>query len=1134
MLSEEMEEFEFESRGSEDSSKGAEDLEGTSENSESDPCDDQIADSDNHANGNDNDFEGATKFDSEDELFLFPGVGDVVNGQFEVVRQLKKGGMGIVYLVRERKYKNRLLCLKLNQRPKCDRSTRRFEREQDPMILIQHTNIGEIHSGGKCPKYGQYYVMPYYSGGNLREEVQRNGIYSERIPGFESLMKQTLSALIAVHDKGFIHKDIKPENILFDAGGTPKLCDFGLALVPNDDRLTKENEHPGTPAYMAPEQKEEGGEIDNRTDIFCLGATFFFALTGRDPGTHGMELPQKWRDIISKCMEKKQPDRFSSVRDMINHVEKVKNRDKLGIDPRSGSSSASDEINLERFGSLAGRFDFKADLSGTSYGVSCHAVDLKHNLREVVVKRIELSAKNQYFLDFTRNRWEWPAIVSLETVGVRRIIDQDWREEEGWLTLVMPFLPGKNLREYTRGKRNGLNDHDFYHLARELCLCLKEAHAKGAFHRNLKPENVVIGQDMSVKLMDFGLIEQFSKMPDCLHGYFSPEQREENWKVPGHFSDIYGLGALLCFALTGKDPEPDLMENLSSRWAKVVETCLQNSPNSRFQSAEQVGLEMEKIWKSDRGSSNPQVLTRTNVCGECKRPIEEGQRHCVGCGKAQVRFCPDEKCKKEIRVGQPHCDACGINIDDWETSSIWFKQALIQKECGNLDKAIKLLKRALRLAPKRQILKDCLEDCEKASVEIQLCIKRVRDHEKNQCWDVALGEIDGLANDYPGHKQLKLLRREFPARRRKAELKLALGQLDRAVKDMNKERFALWKTKALARALTDEERKKVRAAEERYRLSLKERVTILERNVVSTLELRDFEGFDQNIQELRKLGLDSARIEDLENRRWVAYKKISRQRRFKRLFFALIFITVLIVGSGFAMLKYQERQIEKMLFGVRDFQVGDLVAANQFVEEIEGIPSFAWARSSLALAIERHKIAFQQPEAVLWQIFWNFSTDLEADLKVEKEVYQGLRNIAFTLRESLFQRHLSDFSYKVKEDGSYLLPFQLQVEDRDKATFYLPKELFEGAFELEKIVFRADDGEGKFDNGVIIQGNPSQELPNTYAFELSFIPKGQICEISLMEDSTSNRNELASQKFHSVPWRPELVSSIPLLIPLAN
>jgi predicted Ser/Thr protein kinase len=254
-----------------------------------------------------------------------------VAGRYSVERELGRGGMGIVYLARDAALE-RPVAIKLLPPHLCGTvdMRERFVREARTAAKLSHPNIVPIHS---VEEHGDivFFVMAFVDGETLTARVRRAG----PLPAREAskIVQEMAWALAYAHSAGVIHRDVKPDNVLIDrATGRATLTDFGIARVAGTASLTGVGEVLGTAQFVSPEQAS-GSVVDGRSDLYSLGVTAFFALTGRLPfeattviallGMHLTRpappiatvragLPSKLATAIDRCLAKDPADRFAT------------------------------------------------------------------------------------------------------------------------------------------------------------------------------------------------------------------------------------------------------------------------------------------------------------------------------------------------------------------------------------------------------------------------------------------------------------------------------------------------------------------------------------------------------------------------------------------------------------------------------------------------------------------------------------------------------------------------------------------------------------------------------------------------------------------------------------------------------
>ncbi|MGB9724679.1 MAG: serine/threonine-protein kinase, partial [Chloroflexia bacterium] len=210
-------------------------------------------------------------------------------GRYHIVEQLGEGGMATVYKAYDTRLE-REVALKVIRRgafppEQLERILRRFEREAKALARLTHPNIVGLIDYGEY-EGSPYLVMEYLPGGTLKKLLEARA--GRPLPWEEAvrLLLPIARALHFAHRQGFIHRDVKPSNILITESGEPMLSDFGIAklLETEETTLTGTGVGVGTPEYMAPEQGL-GRKVDARADVYALGVVLYELVTGRKPYT---------------------------------------------------------------------------------------------------------------------------------------------------------------------------------------------------------------------------------------------------------------------------------------------------------------------------------------------------------------------------------------------------------------------------------------------------------------------------------------------------------------------------------------------------------------------------------------------------------------------------------------------------------------------------------------------------------------------------------------------------------------------------------------------------------------------------------------------------------------------------------
>ncbi|MDE0867284.1 MAG: serine/threonine-protein kinase [Rubripirellula sp.] len=202
-------------------------------------------------------------------------------GEYELIHEIARGGMGVVYKARQTKL-NRIVALKmiLSGSFANDAQVQRFQAEAEAAANLDHPGIVPVFEIGHHE--GQHYFsMAYLPGQSLKETIADRPLNPRDAA---EIVSKIASAIGYAHDQGVIHRDLKPANVMIDETGVPKITDFGLAKSSKSSDLTASGQIMGTPNYMAPEQATgETAGVNAASDIYALGAILYETLTARPP-----------------------------------------------------------------------------------------------------------------------------------------------------------------------------------------------------------------------------------------------------------------------------------------------------------------------------------------------------------------------------------------------------------------------------------------------------------------------------------------------------------------------------------------------------------------------------------------------------------------------------------------------------------------------------------------------------------------------------------------------------------------------------------------------------------------------------------------------------------------------------------
>jgi serine/threonine protein kinase len=282
--------------------------------------------------------------------------GTLLVNRYRVLRLLGEGGMSEVYLVEDANRPGSRYAAKVLKRDVHQEAGKRFEQEYQWLLGLKHENIVPVY-GGYESRGLKFFILGHIEGDSVADRVRKG-----MLPVVEALriMKGVLSALDYAHQSGFMHRDVKPSNVLIDLAGKPMLCDFGIARRLGNRSFTRTGTALGTPHYMSPEQIQIPNEVDHRTDLYSAGIVLYEMLTGRVPFGHdatdseyaileqqvktdppdlrlfNKRLDRKIIDIVEHAMRKKRDKRYQGGLDFRRDIEEYEK----SLDP-SGRVSQS-------------------------------------------------------------------------------------------------------------------------------------------------------------------------------------------------------------------------------------------------------------------------------------------------------------------------------------------------------------------------------------------------------------------------------------------------------------------------------------------------------------------------------------------------------------------------------------------------------------------------------------------------------------------------------------------------------------------------------------------------------------------------------------------------------------------------
>jgi serine/threonine protein kinase len=514
---------------------------------------------------------------------------------FRLLERLGVGGMGVVYRAQDEKLL-RIVALKVlaKNREGDDTMRKRFLREARIAAGISHANVAAIYEAGEDE--GRIYIaMELAHGTTLRRRLEGGPL---EVREAVRIAKEIARGVGRAHAREVAHRDLKPDNVMVGDDGAVKVLDFGLAKPPaarpssppgpDSSSLTQVGRIVGTPGYMSPEQAI-GDPVDVTTDVFSLGVILYELLTGRRPfvGDSPLELvlstsrdtptpasqlnpsvPPALEAILDRCLEKDPADRYSTADELLAALEGLAPDARPGSEPPwaraqvRGTMPEDSELYRRarsRIGTtVRGKYHLDRILGVGGMAVVFEATH--RNLKKFALKMLhpEVSFREDVRKRFLREGY---AANVLAHPGAVAVLDDDVAED-GAAFLVMELLEGAGLDALWERCGCRLTPKLVLAVACPLLEVLTAAHAKGIIHRDIKPPNVFLTRDGSVKVLDFGV----ARVRDALAGpgattgtgillgtagFMAPEQAYARSKDIDAQTDVWAVGATMFTLLSG-------------------------------------------------------------------------------------------------------------------------------------------------------------------------------------------------------------------------------------------------------------------------------------------------------------------------------------------------------------------------------------------------------------------------------------------------------------------------------------------------------------------------------------------------------------------------------------------------------
>ncbi|HEY6080314.1 MAG TPA: serine/threonine-protein kinase, partial [Polyangiaceae bacterium] len=545
-------------------------------------------------------------------------IGKTLGQGYQLEGLIGQGSMGAVY--RARSASGAEVALKaLNPELMAGEMAERFLRESELVRGLKHPHVVRTLDAGADQAAGLLFlVMPLLKGHDLDHTLDRLGALDPQTAVRIAL--QAARGLSAAHRIGIIHRDVKPGNLILDEEDGEiivRVLDFGIAKqMGGGSSLTATGSQLGTPDYVSPEQLKSSKHVDERTDVWSLGATLYQMLCGAAPYAHidsvfdliaaiviedvpPLQDRAPWVDpslalIVHKALQRDPNQRWATLEDMADALRPFSGGDELLDQARIRS------IAIERRGTVAARADLKQAPHQTSLppsqlvemdelGLINQRLDGRYLVKRLIGKggmgnvyEVELdggerlaakvvSAGAQGATPSTLQRFarEAKSSSAISSMNVVRTIDAGCDDKLGFPYIIMELLQGVDLSSIMK-REGALSPEIAVRLVVQGARGVAAAHARGVVHRDIKPANLFLQQnpknsEITVKVCDFGVAKRVGGMglSSAHHSLtrsggmlgspmYMSPEQARNAKTVDERTDVWSLSVVLWEALSGQ------------------------------------------------------------------------------------------------------------------------------------------------------------------------------------------------------------------------------------------------------------------------------------------------------------------------------------------------------------------------------------------------------------------------------------------------------------------------------------------------------------------------------------------------------------------------------------------------------
>jgi serine/threonine protein kinase len=505
----------------------------------------------------------------------------------------------------------------------------RFVKEAKVFSKLRHPNLVQLFEFGTIDENTFFMVFELIRGESVLQRIKKFAKFTQQ--DAIKIIREAAQGLHVAHQNRLVHHNLSADSLVLvpteDAVEITKVIDFGLAK-PTKEETTKyrlQDTVQSKLEYSSPETFVTGsGEIDPRSDIYSLGATFYFMVSGHLPfqGTspkefidkHLHEIPEELEHVhplinrlIMKALSKSRDDRQSSMLEIIQDLNRVPEG---GVDQtwNAPTTYTAKPNELEPGIVFARRYLIERKIGQGGMGTVYKATDKILDVA-VAVKTINKDITDN---ERTVKRLKREVILARKVAHPNACRIYDIGETEGVHYVSMEFLEGKSLAEVLQDE-GSVKVESGIPILRQLLSALQEAHRVGIFHRDLKPQNIMVDVNGRAFIMDFGISvsEEVNRLTETgmLIGtprYMAPEQFGN--RSVDHRSDIYSMGIIMFEMLTGRLPfdantpasvmyahlhgafmkPTQIVPSLPSNLEAIIMKAMEKDPQNRYQNVSEI------------------------------------------------------------------------------------------------------------------------------------------------------------------------------------------------------------------------------------------------------------------------------------------------------------------------------------------------------------------------------------------------------------------------------------------------------------------------------------------------------------------------------------------------------------------